>query len=73
MIYSAIEETNILKRTISSFRSRKHIREYLESYGIEYDKTKFNKTNLKRLRNIEELLKLVWYLWLTFFRRCAIM
>ena len=62
MIYNQVEETNILKRTIASFRSRKHIREYLEYHKIDYDKTKFNKTNLKKLRNIEELLRLIWYL-----------
>ena len=59
MIYNQVEETNILKRTISSFRSRKELKEYLKKYNIEYSKTKFNATNLKKLRNIEELLRVI--------------
>lgn len=57
MIYNMVEETNILKRTIASFRSRKEIKEYFKTYGIEFNKTKFNKLNIKRYRNIEELLR----------------
>lgn len=59
MIYNSVEETNILKRTIASFRSRKELKEYLKKYNIEYSKTKLNATNLKKLRNIEELLRVI--------------
>lgn len=53
------EEKEILSTQICTFRNRKELREFLEKYEIEYNKTMFNKTNIRRVKTIEKLLKII--------------
>lgn len=53
------EEKEILSTQICTFRNRKELREFLEKYEIEYNKTILNKTNIRRVKTIEELLKII--------------
>lgn len=53
------EEKEILSTQICTFRNRKELREFLEKYEIEYNKTILNKTNVRRVKTIEELLSII--------------
>ena len=52
-------EKEILSTQICTFRNRKELREFLEKYEIEYNKTIFNKINIKRIKTIEKLLSII--------------
>ena len=53
------KEREILSTQICTFRNRKELREFLEKYEIEYNKTILNKTNIRRVKTIEDLLKII--------------
>ena len=53
------KEKEILSTQICTFRNRKELREFLEKYEIEYNKTIFNKTNIRRVKTIEKLLSII--------------
>ena len=53
------KEKEILSTQICTFKNRKELREFLEKYEIEYNKTMFNKTNIRRVKTIEKLLSII--------------
>ena len=53
------KEKEILSTQICTFKNRKELREFLERYEIEYNKTIFNKINIKRIKTIEKLLRII--------------
>lgn len=53
------EEREVLNTQICTFRTRKELKEFLEKYEIDYNKTIFNKTNIRRVKTIEELLSII--------------
>lgn len=59
MIYSAEKEAEILNMKMSTFRTRKSLKDFLNKHDIEYNKTILNKTNLHKIKTLGELLCLI--------------
>lgn len=59
MIYSAEKEAEILNMKMSTFRTRKSLKDFLNKHDIEYNKTILNKTNLHKIKTLGELLYII--------------
>lgn len=59
MILNAEQESMVLSTYISTFRSRKDLKEFLQKYDIEYNKTLFNRTNIHKIKTIRDLLEVI--------------
>lgn len=54
MVYSAEKEAEILNMKMSTFRTRKSLKDFLNKHDIEY-----NKTILHKIKTLGELLCLI--------------